>query len=295
MRNGSTTASSTAAGLLRLFPALAVLLVVFVALSWTLPAPIDNGTRLGALTSGLYVSNIFGVLAAPPGGLLWHTWSLSIEEQFYLVWPIVLHLSLKRGSVIRTIASAAAAMAALRVLSIAVDVPLGNVYAFTFTRADAILVGCLAAYLVRRDPGLVARLRPWTPFAISVMLLMFVAADRGHEITYEILLPLFALTAGVFIIGVMHEDSRLQPLLTKSWLRRVGRLSYGLYLWHVPVIKYTQFRWPEASPMLAVPLALLASWLLAEASWRIIETPFLRLKDRSRNAVREPALTPGTA
>jgi peptidoglycan/LPS O-acetylase OafA/YrhL len=277
----------------RLLPALAVLLVAVTAAV----AVIEPG-QLGALRPALgaaatYSSNWYQALHhvsyfatfGPPAPLQ-HLWSLAIEEQFYLLWPLILGLVLLLAETRRARASIAWAGAAASALLMAVIYTPGAdpslVYYGTDTHATALLVGsaialtCPLARLVTAPPELARRL----DFA-GVAGLAVLAWAVGHfpgadPAVYPAGLIIAALAAAGLTLAAAAPGT-IGSLLSLPPLRWLGVRSYGIYLWHWPVIALTVAilgRQPGNAWLWIIEAA--AAIGLAAASWKWIETPILR-------------------
>ncbi|MBK9178122.1 MAG: acyltransferase [Acidimicrobiales bacterium] len=276
---------------LRLFPAL--VLVVVACLLWTGLAEssaVFVQTAKDAGITAVYAMNWIAALTDRPLlGLLEHTWSLAIEEQFYLVWPLTLLVLLggrrtpRAVLVFCTVALVGAPLLRFALL----DGPgtYARVYNGLDTRADALLAGCLVAtlYTLRLLPGPRA-LRPWLQVlggAAAVALLVLFRYSARDLFLYRWGLTLATVSAAVLIAalaaapgGLLARPLRLRPVV---W---VGRISYGLYLWHWPVfVIANQGRlgwglWPTTALRVALTFAF------ATASFYLWERPFLRLKSR---------------
>jgi peptidoglycan/LPS O-acetylase OafA/YrhL len=277
----------------RLLPALAVLLVAVTAAV----AVIEPG-QLGALRPALgaaatYSSNWYQALHhvsyfatfGPPAPLQ-HLWSLAIEEQFYLIWPLILGLVLLLAETRRARASIAWAGAAASALLMAVIYTPGAdpslVYYGTDTHATALLVGsaigltCPLARLVTAPPELARRL----DFA-GVAGLAALAWAVGHfpgadPAVYPAGLIIAALAAAGLTLAAAAPGT-IGSLLSLPPLRWLGVRSYGIYLWHWPVIALTVAilgRQPGNAWLWIIEAA--AAIGLAAASWKWIETPILR-------------------
>jgi peptidoglycan/LPS O-acetylase OafA/YrhL len=210
--------------------------------------------QVGLVSCLLYVSNwvqVAGVPIQPLG----HTWSLAIEEQFYLVWPAL--LILLRGRIL------AVAIVAVLVASVIRVATTGEFeYFSTITRADAILVGAIVA-LVR------PKWHPSVAVGGLVALLAIALLDPAHDVA----IPAAMIAATAVIVG------RFGPL---GYLAPVGLRAYSLYLWN----------WPMTILFGSIGLlAPLLTILVAEVSFRLLEAPFLRrgpLRDR-RSPIAPPA------
>lgn len=291
---------------LRLLPALIVLLVVALALPRLFLARMEDGhsPRLwfAALSSISYASNWVRAFDLHEMGFLEHTWSLGIEEQFYTLWPPLLLLLLHRriGShwLVAIVVGGIVLSAGLRGL---LWEPASNLRAYygLDARMDSLLVGCLLAYLLSRD--LVPRTPRWTTgirvaalLAAVVLAVLIARAGYTAASTYYGLLLLGALAIGVVLLHLVHSPSRPAiAILAFPLLAWAGRISYGVYLWHTPVLTAL----PDARlARLGIPASLrmllgaLVAFAIAAASFYLIEQPILRGNDR-RRARAGPART----
>jgi peptidoglycan/LPS O-acetylase OafA/YrhL len=268
---------------LRLLPAyLAVVLAAVLA-----DLVIDSGGTLkGAVFSFFYVANwAVGGLGAGLGAL-GHTWSLSIEEQFYIVWPALLVLLVRavrgQGAALAwAIGGLIAASYLLAAGLLAADVSAQLVYNATPTRAVELLAGALLACVLAGRPQLPATLlRSGTGWA-GLATLLLVSAYEGVGLTSDILVvwPLVAASTCCVIAAVYRADGSLARALGSTALVEVGKRSYGLYLWHFPIFTSIDATlgldtWP---PRL---LGLALTAVVVPLSYRYVERPFLERKDR---------------
>ncbi len=291
----------------RLLPALFLVLCaigLFVVLNGRLGGPtagaqVDlSGLRGDAFATLLYVANWHAVFAhqsyfaqfSAPSPLE-HTWSLAIEEQFYLVWPPVLLLILTRWrhrwrpvvGVVTVVG--AVGSAALMALLYHPGVDPSRVYFGTDTRLFDILAGAFVAALVaaKPQPGPRARrsLHAAAPAAAIALGIFWVLAGSAGGVPTTLMFHggflLCAALAALVIADVRQiEPGPLGRLLALQPLRWIGRISYGIYLWHWPVIVYLN---QERTGLAGASLDLARITLtlaLAAASYYLVELPVRR-------------------
>ena len=272
---------------LRLLPALFLLLAVWVPLALAVGR---SGTDVAH--DGLAALFYFGNVTTWEVGDLAHTWSLSLEEQFYLIWPAVLLLTLRRGNrrAVMAVATAGVVLSlGLRFLAFDWHTSTGyaNAYYLPHTTAWAILAGVLLAAAVREWPAILA---PRHAVAVSLVGLLTAGSVLGmtdgvvHSgLNYGPRLvagPIAAVFAIVLIWGVTTREApgwSVHPVTVFF-----GAISYGLYLWHGTLIGLVESVTGSGDFVhLAVGSGCaVAATAVAWASHRWVETPFLRLKDR---------------
>lgn len=275
----------------RLLPAVFVLVgLVLAYAAVVLPAGELRTFRGDGIASLLYVQNWHAVFTEQPyfeafgrPSPLRHLWSLAIEEQFYLLWPVLLPLGLRRLGRRRTVVAVLGAVAVSSVLMAATsDIAAPErAYYGTDTRLFGILGGAALAFAwrpqrARTDVGRSARRVIEGAGGVALVALAWQHATRsefdGWTYPWGFLL-VDALTLAV-IIAVTHPASRLERAVGCGPLQALGRRSYSIYLWHWPVIVVTRpgVDWGlTGAPALGARLALVA--VLAEASYRLVERP----------------------
>jgi peptidoglycan/LPS O-acetylase OafA/YrhL len=273
----------------RLLPALLVML--FVVTGWV---TLFDRAQLPALRSDLvpgifYYSNWWFIFQhvsyfarfGPPSPL-GHLWSLAIEEQFYLVWPFVVLAGMKwvhsRHAQIAITLSAAVASALAMALLFSPTDPT-RVYEGTDTRAFALFIGAALALALPRSQvfatvtkGARNLLDGAGCLALVGIFVMFWRTDEYSAFLYRGGLVLLSVLTAVVIAVVVHPSARLGKVLGVEPLRWIGERSYGIYLWHYPVIVLTT---PTNAPpnLLRAVLQIAASIGLAALSWRYVEQP----------------------
>lgn len=273
---------------LRLLPAyFAVVVAAIVGYLLIVPVP---GTPRGAIASFFYVAN----WVAGEGwglGTLAHTWSLSVEEQFYLLWPILLLVlfafAVRRGrGLLLTVGAVWLLMwlltlAAVFVFGVTFDL-LNNATQF---RATELLAGCLLAVLVRRGhmEWLIGRPRLSATVGVIGLLGLIALLIFGHAPSNPVLIATWAgvsLCTAMVIASVQGQGETVAGrILSFRPLVAVGLVSYGVYLWHFPVmVSIDALVGLDSLPAQLLSLALTA--VLVVGSYFLIEKPFLRLKGR---------------
>lgn len=225
------------------------------------------------------------------GGIFGHTWSLAIEEQFYLVWPLVL-LTMYRCFGKREMVGIAFLVSAVVIATYracVVDLfSSQRVYFGLDTHADQLLLGSALASLLPRLRTVLSGdfasqasaylLVPVAVFSLLVVMLSWTWQDPQMVI----LGYLVCGVASTVLIGdlVAGKHSLLRVPLSNRFLVFTGKISYGLYLWHFPIYDYAHtfdFIWGWKRLLL---VGGTFSFLVAILSYRFVEQPFLRLKTR---------------
>lgn len=300
---------------LRLFPALWVFLGLWLAVVYVfhgapwlstipgrshpvpirLPVEVEGvGAAVGYVINWMYAFGLFpGAVPIP------HLWSLAVEEQFYLFWAPLLALSVanqrrRRLLVPATILLVVGSLADSLRLELWPDRgdPL-RVYVGTDTRAAVFLVGALLAMaftsgvLERLAHGWVGQVLPWAGAGGLVVAVLFQRA-RG-VVTFWLLGWVLPAIAGPLLVAavVARRDHLLARLARARWLTYVGRRSYALYLWH-----YVWATWTATIGPVRYPIVIGASFACAELSWRLVERPAQRERQRLTPDGRLP---PGVA
>jgi peptidoglycan/LPS O-acetylase OafA/YrhL len=275
--------------ILRLFPALvAVSIACGIYAEVWLPHAEAVRTWHDVFATATYHMNWVQALHLQPAfGLLDHAWSLSIEEQFYVVWPLVLIVAYRIGGVkavgvVAVLGALGSAVARLALVH--TGHPTFRVYYGLDTHADGLLLGCALAALTILWPtmpdALTRRVVRWLGLlALAGVGALIVTTTVGTVRLEEWLyLPFVVLVA--IALADLYSGGLTSGLLRHRPLVEIGRISYGLYLWHWPVFLVFnggRFPWSFAT-LTAVRLAV--SGAVALASFVLIERPFLKLKDR---------------
>ena len=272
----------------RLLPALYLLLIVVCGWAAFVALPQAIGDLRGAALAALfYVANWFFILTGQSyfadtmgPSPLEHTWSLAIEEQYYLVWPLlVLFLARKAGS--RAFVVVTTLLLAASVVLMAVQFDSGDpsiAYFGTLSRLHELLVGALLAYLVSKGVRLAPSLQ-WTAWiALAGIVVMMVSVSDVSAFYYRGGSLLFCGFTAWLLLSLDTGPPQGGTSRLFSWgpLVWIGMLSYGIYLWHWPLILWLT---PITTGLSELPLAVLrmaVTLLIAIASFYLVERPIRR-------------------
>jgi peptidoglycan/LPS O-acetylase OafA/YrhL len=274
---------------LRIFPLYYVALVLgLLVLPRALPAQAPR--LLGEAPAGqvwlwTYTLNIAYALGWVANvGVLTQFWTLTIEEQYYLVWPSVVKKATERGLLQICVAMVAGALC-LRLLWVGLGWPGGwqGAYRFTLARVDALAVGGMIAVLVR-EPAWRRRLERLAPaglwIGLGAIAAMFLWLPVFYPSDWRVVTfghSLLALTFGWLV--VLAARSPPPRWLTSRLLRLLGKYSYGIYVWHWPLQQVLLlYAADRLTPAAFLAIGLVGSIALGWISYLVIERPFLHLK-----------------
>jgi peptidoglycan/LPS O-acetylase OafA/YrhL len=242
-----------------------------------------------ALSAALFVLNF--ALALNPldvGGLITHLWSISVEEQFYLVWPLIMR-RLSRRSLLPTGLLILALTNVLRITAIMHGARGPAIWFNTFYRLDPIAIGILVSACLngRTDWPILSRLS--SPLLVAGVLFWIAAGlcplhnTEAGALATALAFPAAALGSGAFLLATIGAADSTSKVWKSDRFTRLGQISYGLYVFHYPIIgvlgielKHIFSGW---TLHLAVPLVGLGLTVIcARVSFDKLERPFLRLK-----------------
>ena len=278
----------------RIFPALFLVLTVCLIVGWILLLPTDY-RNLGADSawSAAFAANIALYLqtgyfdAAAEMKPLLHLWSLGIEEQFYLVWPLLLMLAARRRWMWQAASCVLIASLACNLWLTAVN-PNAAFY-LPFSRVWELAVGALLALMrARQSPSGAKTTRPlehlyathharihtaaaWIGLALLLATAFLIDRDQPFP-GWRALLPTIA--TALLIFAGPHTVIN-QKLLSQGALVAIGLISYPLYLWHWPLLVFARIARFGSEPTILMKLALVAlAFVLAAVTYRWLERPF---------------------
>jgi peptidoglycan/LPS O-acetylase OafA/YrhL len=283
--------------ILRIWPLYFVVMAVAVVLAHTVPGQsLPWYYVVGYL---LFAGNWMNVAFGHPFSVCAPLWTVSVEEQFYLVWPLLMKRLGRRGMVIAAVV--AFLLATLSQIAVVLaGLSVGYIYYGSFSRGGSLALGILLALFADRLPALTRGMR----------LLLLAAGITGwiassawlsdqpgpfdmHTVPGRLIVLvgarlLISVGAALILYACLGSRSRL---VRSDWLVRLGKISYGLYMLHfiglLFMIDLLHPRWGWtllATKALGLGLTVVLAW----ASYRWVESPFLRLKDRFATVLSRP-------
>lgn len=293
--------------MLRLAPALIVLLLVLCLASFFfLSSQEANSNYIDSLIALAYLSNWARAFSIHPPYLLGHTWSLSIEEQFYIIWPVLLLIVLRlfktRHSVVMFAIAVAIVSWVFRIYLHANGATVERLYYGLDTRVDALMVGCALGVALAsghltsgsRKEALSRVLVVIAPVSVACLLVFSTVADHHAPYMYQYGFFSIELLTAILIMDVLlNDNSMIRRLLGMKWLVWIGTLSYGLYLWHYPIYKLMfVFGFRGVAVVIAGSLTTFA---LTVFSYYLIEKPILKLKKRFSHVMSDDRVRSASA
>lgn len=275
---------------LRIFPLYYLYIAIAAVIFWNV------ATSKELIYSALYAYNFF-VIGGNAGALpLGHFWSLAVEEQFYIVWPILM-LTLPVRFIRPFIVLSILLGFAFAVYCVLAPIPFGA-YMHPVSCMEALAMGGLLAHLQRNsapDTGILSTVSKWSPLLLVISFAAW-ATVLKFQWYYPVLYPMMrtcnALIAFVLLTRVIRPasvptrfDRLFSAIMMNPVLRFIGRISYGIYVYHF-LVKYLldpqmeRLLGTEKAYLVTVPLYTLITIGISYISFRFIESPVNKLKDR---------------
>ena len=267
----------------RLLPALffVILICIPFAWMWMLPDPLENfGQSL--VSTSLFSNNFLLMLTSTnywelTGEFkpLLHTWSLAVEEQFYLIFPIFLMLFLQLGKkTIFWIIFLIAASSLFYGQWLSEINPLFNFY-FTLTRAWELLAGSVTAFIVNKK-GVIRNEMLALLGLLTILVSLFFYDETLHLPNFLTLIPVMGT---ILLILYAEGKTATAQILSNKFFVGIGLISYSLYLWHQPLFAFNRIYIKEPLTSYGSYLIIIITLFLGFITWKFIETPF-RKKNR---------------
>jgi peptidoglycan/LPS O-acetylase OafA/YrhL len=279
----------------RIFPALLFVLVACYLVGWNILFSTEfRSLNKHIVGGGAFISNLmlwsesgYFNTAAESKPLL-HLWSLGIEEQFYLIWPLLLSVAWRsQRSMLSPIAAAVLLSFAANVMKIGED-PVGTFY-FPYTRFWELMIGSALAYVsragappVRKLTHLNGEVMAWTGAGLIALALLLLSKDRDFP-GWWALLP---TVGAALLIGAGPHTWLNRKVLSNRTAVWLGLISFPLYLWHWPLLTFERILEGGTPSLILRVSAVLVAVLLAWLTFRFIEVPI-----RSSPASRAKAAT----
>lgn len=284
----------------RLAPAVLAVIAVCALLVQVVAEDAAPQLRKDIPAAVFYVSNwwqivseqsYFEMMSRPP--LLQHLWSLAIEEQFYVLWPLLLMAVVgrfgRRGLLWLALALTLLTAGAMALRAVLGDIPLetdpNRLYLGTDTHTTGLFAGALLAGLW--NPWQAAAVAPLSgrltraidalgALGLAALLLLFVYANETQDWLYRGGFLLVAALTVAVIVSATRSGSAIARLLGTRPMRYMGERSYGLYLWHWPVFVLLRPQDLVLAPVVTDLLRVALTFLVAELSFRYVEDPLRR-------------------
>jgi peptidoglycan/LPS O-acetylase OafA/YrhL len=239
------------------------------------------------LFAGNWVHAVFG----RPESIAFPLWTVSIEEQFYLIWPLLVKKLERRGLIVSGIVIFLLATVC-RIGFVLAGISGGYIYYGSTARCDSIALGILIALFANRLPKLTstARLLLVSGGLVGWIVSSAWLTDQPGPISMREVPGrlIIALAAGAMLYGCLYSRNKL---LTGAWVVRLGKVSYGLYLLHLTglLLAKSVLHPVSGSALLeSKAVGFVLTLLLAFTSYRWVESPFLRMKDRFARVLSRP-------
>lgn len=285
----------------RLLPALFCVLLACLPFAWLWLRPADTLAFTNSVLAVIgFVSNILfwhtdnyfdTATALRP---LLHTWSLAIEEQFYLLFPLLLMLVLPMGMRAFVLCCTILALSSLLLAQYASSHWPSAAFYLLHTRSWELLVGSFVALYARHRPvplreGLTAELCGWA----GLLLLAVAVAGFNDQLPWPSAYTLVPVLGAALLILGASSATRVGRGLGHPVLVSVGLISYSVYLWHQPLFAFARLRGADGTETLLFATLVLVTLVLGWLTWRFVEQPFRQRNRFTRRQVFAAAATGG--
>ncbi len=269
---------------LRIMPAFYAFFLFSIAVDFLMGIRWSTGLILSGLT---YVINYYNAFLGHPTTALAHAWSLAVEEQFYLIWPVAFLFLWRKGArtaMVTLVAVIGAVVLWRSFLYLGMQVPASYVYNAFETRADALALGCLVglSFQTKTFRNVQTVLSRSAYFPILTLVALYVSRQViGSNYHYSLGFTVDAILLAIFIVQMLALSSHpAWKWLNTKPLRFLGIISYPCYLYHAWGMSVGERVAGSAPDWIVFIAGYIATILFAVVSYYIIEKPFLSLKDR---------------
>jgi peptidoglycan/LPS O-acetylase OafA/YrhL len=280
---------------LRLAPCLAMVVGFYLITTLVLQHDLPLKNAAIALT---YTANWVNALTGIDLGALDHCWSLATEEQYYLIWPIVIsalersgRTPLDKGLLLLGLAVLAAVYRFAMVGTFTAE----HIYYGVDTHIDGLMLGSSLNYLLKSRLTTKFSENALLPSVIGLALMPHFLTWRSPLMGKYGLFATAVMAAVVVVTLVNSRDSALSRFLSVAPLVFLGRISYGLYLWHVPIFAVLTHFMPHAKFRIAFPVKISITIAVACASYYLVEVRFLALKRQFESSRQVSAVSSAAA
>ena len=271
----------------RLFPALLLTLAVTGLLAQlVMPRDSQPAVALAGASASIWLSNLFFAFidvdyfgADESRNPFLHTWSLGVEEQFYLLWPVLIYLVTTRTRGAESIRRlnlflvGGGAVSLIGFLWLSRTQYSTHVYFLMPTRAWQFSLGALVWLTQCRGPQLLSRF-PMATGVIGLLSILAAAISIGGRASHQELRSLAATVGTVLLMasGTSRSDTAVARVFSGRLVQSIGRVSYGWYLWHWPILVFGQIYFVDADLSIRLMLVM-GAWVLAVVTQEFVEAP----------------------
>jgi peptidoglycan/LPS O-acetylase OafA/YrhL len=246
--------------LVRLFPAMAALIAAFLLVAPWLTSP-PQAALLQAMVTLLYLSDYVRAFGKIPD-YLGHSWSLAVEAKFYLIWPLILTACARRmppNTLVWVIVLLAFVATSWRIFNVQIGLPWDMIYFRFDTRLSGLLIGSALAAALRA--GLRPNLPAWAGF-LPLALVPMLSRRFGDPFMLSWAPIAFELATVLLILVVLQGSGMIARVLAFRPMVSLGLLSYGIYLWHYPIMRILRDDMHWASTLLfGATMSIALAWL----------------------------------
>ena len=287
----------------RLFPAVYTLLAVFLVFALLFGGAEREQYVIEFLAAAFYVYDFWIAWVGVEGQALVQLWTLSLEEQFYFVCPLLLIGAMKAGKARRMnalLVGMFAVVIIMPVLRMTLTPELGGktlesfIFGFSILRPDSLVLGCLVAMIFRLDPAKnSAALQRFLPIGGNIALVMFaMTLCLGGFTPFAPFVSLFynltVIAMALWILDLVRRpEAKFASLLALPICRWFGKRSYGIYIWHLliyfVILSFFENVFvgrPKLALLVTFPIAFAVTIGVSVLSWNYVETPALKYKER---------------